>query len=363
MAERKGREDRGAAGGARPGSPPSSAILDAAFHKAHKATPHGETRLDRSRRRAQLKIIRSGAVSLRHLSLATKSFRKPGLSEFEKELVTQSFGWDALGRALRRVQRADGRIRSLSKEEQRRLRFAATTDEFGQSVRRFYGRLASFLREVDPDLARLREIAQFVKVRPRLRADQPTVVVAGFPNVGKSSLVAKLSSARPRIASHPFTTLSIQVGHADLGFDRLQVLDTPGVLGRPGKGNPAEVEAETAVERAATAVVFVLDPSEQCGYGVVDQERLLARWRAELPKVPFIEIETKSDLIRRPGIDRLRVSSVTGEGLDELRNRIQRALSTWSPPPPPETEAEPALFPLDGSDEPIGRPSRLRPPK
>ncbi|HEY6238173.1 MAG TPA: GTPase [Thermoplasmata archaeon] len=363
MPLRKGREDRGAAGEARPGSPPSSAILDAAFHKAHKATPHGDSHLDRSRRRAQLKIIRSGAVSLRHLSLATKTFRKPGLSEFEKELVTKAFGWDALGRALRRVQRADGRIRSLSREEQRRLRYAETTDAFAISVRRFYGRLASFLREVDPDLARLREIASFVKHRPRLRADQPTVVVAGFPNVGKSSLVAKLSSARPRIAAHPFTTLSIQVGHADLGFDRLQVLDTPGVLGRPGKGNPAEVEAETAVERAATAVVFVLDPSEQCGYGVADQERLLARWQAELPQVPFIEIETKSDLLRRTGNDRLRVSSVTGEGLEELRSRIQQALSTWSPPPSEAPAEEPSPFPLETPEEAPVRAMRHRPPK
>ena len=201
-----------------------------------------------------------------------------------------------------------------------------------------------------------------LKHRPRLRADQPTVVVAGFPNVGKSSLVAQLSSARPKIAAHPFTTLSIQVGHADLGFDRLQILDTPGVLGRPGKGNPAEVEAEAAVERAATAVVFVLDPSEQCGYAVSEQERLLARWRAELPAVPFIEIETKSDLLRRTGSDRLGVSSVTGEGLEELRARIQQALSSWTPPPVEGTDAAELPPTLEGvEEEPIEAPRR--PPK
>ncbi len=335
MPASKGREDRGASRGALRGAPPSSAILDAAFHKAHKATPHGETHLDRSRLRAKLKIVRSGAVTLRQLRLATQPFRRPGLSDFERLLVARRFGAGAYERALRRLQRAESRIRGLSQEEQRRLRRASSTEQFGESVRRFYGRLASFLREVDPDLSLLREVSSFVRDRPRLTRDAPVVVVAGFPNVGKSSLVAKLSSARPRIADHPFTTLALQVGHADLGFDRLQILDTPGVLGRRHRANPAEVEAETAVERAATVVVFVVDPSERCGYPLVEQEALLERWRSELPVVPFVVVETKADLLKRSGSERLAVSATTGEGLDELRERIQEALRDWQPPPPP----------------------------
>ena len=341
MPTRKGREDRGAAGRSGPGVRPSSAILDTAFRTAYRATPHGETPFERARRRAQLKIVRSGAVALRHLRLAGKPFGKPGLSPFEAQLLAKSFGPGSLERALRRLGHAESRIRGLSQEELRRLKGGATKEEFADSVRRFYGRLASFLREIDPDLQQLAGMAHFLKRRPRLSADEPVVVVAGFPNVGKSSLVAALSTARPKIADFPFTTLSIAVGHADLGFDRLQVLDTPGVLGRRQKENPAEVEAETAVRHAATLVVFVLDPSERCGYPMAEQELLLARWRSELPNVPILEVETKADVFRTGSL-RPAVSAETGEGLDALRAQIRQALAAWRPPvieTPPEPDA------------------------
>jgi nucleolar GTP-binding protein len=325
LSARKGREDRGAAGGARPGTPPSASILDAAFHKAYKATPHGATALDRSRRRALLKIVRSGAVVVRHLRATDKPFGTPGLTDFEKTLVADRFGVGTLEHSRRRVQRAIERIRGLLAEEQRMLRKASSKEAFGELVRRCYGRTASFVREVDPDLVKLAEIAKFLKVRPQLDPLRPTVVIAGFPNVGKSSLVEKLSTARPKVAEYPFTTLALEVGHADLGFDRLQILDTPGVLDRSGQSSKAEREAEVAVEHAATLVVFLIDPTESCGYPLPDQQRLLARWREELPNVPFLVVATKSDLGPSPG-DWMRVSAKTGDGVAELREAIGREL-------------------------------------
>lgn len=330
----KGREDRGAAGNARPGMPPSSAILDAAFHRAYKVVPHGSGPIDRSRRRAMLKIVRTGAVVIRHLRGADKRFAKPGLTEFELTLVADRFGLNALDRSRRRVQRAVERIRGLSIEEQRALRRASSIEAFGTLVKRFYGRIASFVREVDPDLRTLEEITRFLKSRPQLDPLTPTVVIAGFPNVGKSSLVARLSTANPKVAEYPFTTLSLEVGHADLGFDRLQILDTPGVLDRSGRHSVAEREAEVAVERAATLVVFLIDPSESCGYPLPDQERLLARWREELPDVPFLVVATKSDLVKGPS-SWMRVSAKSGEGIDELRRSISEVLRSRRADPGP----------------------------
>jgi nucleolar GTP-binding protein len=330
MPLRKGREDRGAAGGARPGLPPSSAILDTAFHTAYKATPHGETPLDRSRRRALLKIVRSSAVVVRHLRLSVTTTNKPELTDFDRAMIDRRFGRGNFDRAARRIQRAIERIRGLTAEEQRALRKASDRDAFAISVRRFYGRLASHVREVDPDLVLLAEVARFRRSRPRVDPEEPVLAIAGFPNVGKSSLVARLSPARPKIAPYPFTTVALEIGHADLGFDRLQVVDTPGVLNRPRAGNPAEGEAETAVAHAATVVLFVLDPSESCGFSMEEQERLLARWRSEFPKLTILEVETKSDIRKRPG-GRLAVSSTTGEGIEELQARIAEAIRRARP--------------------------------
>ena len=81
-----------------------------------------------------------------------------------------------------------------------------------------------------------------------------------------------------------------------------------------------------AVEHAATLVVFLIDPSESCGYPLPDQQRLLAQWREELPNVPFLivghEVRPRSG---RRGTG--WVSAKTGEGVAELRESIGRERS------------------------------------
>ncbi len=340
--------------------PPSVAILDTAFHRASLATPHGDTKHERDRLRAKLKVIRSTATVVRHLRLETRRFAKPGLTEFEEALVAGAFGDDALSRSLLRVRRAEERIRGLAQEAERGIARASSPEELGDRVRACYGRLSSFVREIDPDVGRLRAITEFLRHRPSLDPGAPTLVIAGFPNVGKSSLVARLSSARPKIADYPFTTLSIAVGHADLGFDRLQVLDTPGVLGREGQSNPAEREATTAVGRAATVVLFVIDPTGRSGYSLTDQEGLLARWREEYPGVPIVEVETKSDLGRGTS-DRLRVSAVTGAGMDELWSVLRDRMTPRGALPPMEEAIEEVADASEEAPSPAEpRPKRRR---
>jgi nucleolar GTP-binding protein len=316
-------------------------ILDVAFHRASLASPRGSSKAERDRLRARLKIVRSGATVIRQLQYWTRPFRSASFSPFDATLVSARFGQDTLERSLTRVARAQQRIRGLQQESERAVLRASDSTMYGDEVRRFYGRLASHVREIDPDLARLREVQRFLKDRPHLEAGAPTLVVAGFPNVGKSALVAKLSSAHPKVAEYAFTTLAIEVGHADLGFDRWQILDTPGVLGRAGRSNLAEREASVAVERAASIVLFVIDPSESSGYSIEEQERLLARWQEEMPGRPIIVVESKSDIAPDRGSGRLRVSAVTGEGLDALRDAIQAVRSAQPPPISEEETAAP----------------------
>ncbi|MGI0130299.1 MAG: GTPase [Thermoplasmata archaeon] len=333
MGEAAGARRRRASTPRRP--PPSVEILDIAFHRASLATPHGQTKPERDRLRAKLKVVRSAATIVRHLRLEGRRFAKPGLTEFEEALVAGAFGDGTLRRSLLRLRRAEERIRELARVAERAVARASGSEELGDQIRSYYGRLSSFVREVDPDVEALRLITQFLHDRPRLDPSAPTLVVAGFPNVGKSSLVARLSSARPKVADYPFTTLSIAVGHADLGFDRLQVLDTPGVLGRPHRSNLAEAEATTAVGQAATVVLFVIDPTGTSGYTLEEQEALLSRWREEYPMLPIVDVETKSDLARRV-TDRPRVSATTGEGIDPLWQTLRGLMEPRAGLPPLE---------------------------
>jgi nucleolar GTP-binding protein len=331
-------------------------ILETAFHRASLANPHGSTKPERDRRRAQLKVVRASATVTRHLRLEARELRPPGVGPFEQELVDRAFGPGTRERSLLRLRRAEERIRRTANEAEKDVARAAGPEELGDLVRRFYGRLASFVREVEPDLARLRAMRGHLKERPRIDPTTPRLVVAGFPNVGKSSLVARLSSAHPKVAPYPFTTVAIAVGHADLGFDRLQVVDTPGMLGRSGRANPAEEEAELTVSRAATVVLFVLDPSGSSGYPAADQEQLLRRWQEEFPALPIVVVETKADLLHRPGA-RLAVSAKTGEGLDALWSEIRRHFVPRGELPPlePSTVDESIPEPPTAPQPPRGR--------
>lgn len=313
--------------------PPSVLILDAAFRKAHRAAAHGTSKLDRSRRNAKLRIVRSAAIVLRSVRDLGKTATTPPLTPLDHRLLNAHFPPDALERSLRRVRTAEGRIRRLLQEEEQRLAKLSTEEEFGDLVRRTYGRLASYVREVDPDLERLHEIIRFRRARPEILPELPSVVVAGFPNVGKSSLVARLSSARPDVAPYAFTTRAIVVGHTDLGFDRLQVVDTPGVLGRETRSNEAEQEALAVVATQPTIILFVLDPTGTSGYSLSEQERLLERWRMEFPRTPILAVETKADIVRT-GSDRFAVSSTTGEGIERLRHELQQLLAQLPKPVP-----------------------------
>jgi nucleolar GTP-binding protein len=329
---KKGREERTASTARRPGTPITAEILDSAFRRAYRVNAHGTSPLDRSRRRALLKIVRSSAVVLRRIHAEVKGLGTDDLSPFQRALLEQAYGGGTVPRSHLRIRHAKERIRNLRRDAERELPTLVDGDALAEAVRRFYGRLASFVREVEPDIRALQKARVFLKDRPRLDPGGSTVVIAGFPNAGKSTLIAALSTARPKIASYPFTTRSVAVGHADLGFDRVEFVDTPGVLGRVGRANPAEREATTAVRGAAAIVVFLIDPSESCGYPLADQEALAERWRTEFPKVPILEVETKADLLRRP-TERLVISAKTGEGLEALRARVEALLHSVEPTP------------------------------
>ena len=82
---------------------------------------------------------------------------------------------------------------------------------------------------------------------PSIDPTTRTIIVAGYPNVGKSSFVNKVTRANVEVQPYAFTTKSLYVGHMDYKYLRWQVIDTPGVLDRPiEERNTVEMQSITA---------------------------------------------------------------------------------------------------------------------
>ena len=156
--------------------------------------------------------------------------------------------------------------------------------------------------------------------------DVPTIVIAGYPNVGKSSLLRCLSSAKPEVAQYPFTTKEIHVGHIEKTeryiTSKYQIIDTPGLLDRPlSDRNDMEMQAIAALSHLADLIVFLLDTSETCGYTLKDQKHLLAQIKKIFGDKPLILVESKMD-IKKTDSSNLKISCETKEGIDLLLDEI-----------------------------------------
>jgi GTP-binding protein len=188
--------------------------------------------------------------------------------------------------------------------------------------------------------------SDWIELRLKLLAD---VGLVGLPNAGKSSLLAALTRATPKVADYPFTTLSPALGTIE-GEDRQAVLaDIPGLIEGAAGGAGLGHEFLAHVERCSMLVHLVeLTPLE--GEPVANYELIraeLAAYGAGLERLPELVVLSKRDLMEASAVDAavaewaerlgdlvlgvMAASSATGEGLEDLRRRILAELAKVQP--------------------------------
>ena len=187
-----------------------------------------------------------------------------------------------------------------------------------------------------------------VKLELKLIAEAGLV---GPPNAGKSSLLAALTAARPKIGAYPFTTLSPELGVAESGGQRLVVADIPGLIAGAASGAGLGLDFLRHVERTR-ALVFVVDGSaadpwadleavrgELKAYSpaLLERPSLVAVNKLDLPETRALKAST-----RRPDV--VFVSALSGEGLEHLLAEITRAVASAPPPERLQTAAERVLL-------------------
>jgi GTPase len=180
--------------------------------------------------------------------------------------------------------------------------------------------------------------------RRRLRLELKVIAdvgLVGRPNAGKSTLLSRLSRARPEIADYPFTTKHPNLGRVQVDFDRSFVMaDIPGLIEGAHAGAGLGHEFLRHIQRAGI-LVHLVEPQPLDGTDPVanyrairdelrrfdpalaEREEFVAVTKADLPDAPEIRRKLSAEL----GRDVLLISAVTGEGLNTLVGAIAKALS------------------------------------
>lgn len=310
-------------------------LLDKALGRSSKIERPDREAMYRFRKTALARTEAMRDILIDTLDRYVKSF--PNLDRvgtYERELVEVLVGLGPLRSSLARLSGAQRTIHQICQEGVQQMRRQRAQEDILRTRRWIVGRISDLIGELEEPLLFLAEARDRFRQVPEVTPGDTTVVVAGYPNVGKSSLLAVLSKARPEIAPYAYTTKQTNVGHfLEPGKDefharRFQVVDTPGLLEKPRQArNPIEKQAVLALTHLADIILFVMDPTETCGYTRKQQEGLLEEVRSEFEGVPIVEVETKADLtnVETPASQRLRVSCTEGDGIEELRERLVAA--------------------------------------
>ena len=179
-----------------------------------------------------------------------------------------------------------------------------------------------------PSFAEQGEVGEerWLDLELKLMAD---VALVGFPNAGKSTLISRISAARPKVADYPFTTLEPHLGVVRFDDREFVVADVPGLVEGASSGKGLGHRFLRHVERARVLLVLV-DLAAADDRPPADQERVLldelGRYRPELLDRPRLVVGSKADVATHewPGT---RVSAVTGEGVRPLLGRLAEVVA------------------------------------
>lgn len=264
---------------------------------------------------------------------------------FHRDLLDTLYEKNHYKVSLASLSRAKTLIEQVSRDYVRLLKFGQSLFQCKQLKRAALGRMATITKRLKDALQYLEQVRQHLGRLPSIDPNTRTLLICGYPNVGKSSFLRSITRAEVEVQPYAFTTKSLYVGHFDYKYLRFQAIDTPGILDRPTEEmNNIEMQSIYAVAHIRSCVLYFMDLSEQCGFSVAEQVKLFHSIKPLFANKTVMVVVNKIDIMRPEDLDEERkalmatvagenveihsLSCATEEGVMDLRNKACDKLLT-----------------------------------
>lgn len=320
--------------------PPAKDFVDIVLSKTQRKTPtvvHKHYKISRIRTFYMRKVKFTQQTFHDKLTQILTDFPKlEDVHPFYADLMNVLYDKDHYKLALGQINTARHLIDNVSKDYCRLLKYGDSLYRCKQLKKAAMGRMCTIMKRQKQSLEYLEQVRQHLSRLPSIDPNTRTLLICGFPNVGKSSFINKITRADVEVQPYAFTTKSLYVGHTDYKYLRWQVIDTPGILDHSlEERNTIEMQAITALAHLRAAVLYVMDPSEQCGYSIEQQIELFNNIKPLFVNKPLLICTNKVDVIRledlptekaeqfkvfeESGIPLLSMSTLTEEGVMDVK--------------------------------------------
>ncbi|XP_038217662.1 nucleolar GTP-binding protein 1 [Zerene cesonia] len=283
--------------------PTAKDFIDIILSKTQRKTPtvvHKHYKITRIRAFYMRKVKFTQQNFHDRLSRIIQEFPKlDDVHPFYADLMNVLYDKDHYKLGLGQLNTARHLIDNVAKDYVRLLKFGDSLYRCKQLKRAALGRMATIMKRQAANLTYLEQVRQHLSRLPSIDPYTRTIIICGFPNVGKSSFINQITRADVEVQPYAFTTKSLYVGHTDYKYLRWQVIDTPGILDHPlEERNVIEMQAVTALAHLRAAVLYFIDPSEQCGHSIEEQISLFESIKPLFSNKPLIVVLNKIDVVK-----------------------------------------------------------------
>lgn len=338
--------------------PTASEFIDIVLTRTQRRTPtviHPGYKITRIRSFYMRKIRFTQQTIHERLSEILNDFpRLDDIHPFYSDLCNTLYDRDHYKLALGQISSARSVVDAISRDMVRMVKYGDSLYRCKCLKRAALGRMCTLIKGQKSALSYLEEVRKHLSRLPALDPSTRTLLLCGFPNVGKSSFMNKITRANVDVQPYAFTTKSLFVGHCDYRYLRWQIIDTPGILDHPlEERNTIEMQAITALAHLTCSILYFMDSSESCGYSIEEQcalfesiSPLFANKEViivvnKVDQMPFEELpKEKQDAIKNlnqeymlmSNVSELNISAVKNKACDKLlAKRVDSRLSLSNP--------------------------------